>query len=134
MRANSVLQRAKEEIVLGGGRQGLAQGKTGAWLETLQVAWARSLTCTLGLVADFVMFLQTVDAVIPLSILESGWSAGREGPGRARWQCVVAHVPKLQLLLLLNHVTGRKAPTPMPSISGATFFAAGPWGSSQGPR
>ena len=55
--------------------------------------------CTLGLVADFVIsFLQTAGCsnspVHPGS--ESGWSAGREGPGRARWQCgAKLSVPKV---------------------------------------
>ena len=118
---NSVLQRAGwEEIVLGAGDRDWLRARPRSLAGDAPGAHGRGASlCTLGLVADFVIsFLQTAGCsnspVHPGS--ESGWSAGREGPGRARWQCG-GSCSHQQLLLLLNHVTGRKAPTPPCRVS-----------------
>lgn len=113
---NIVLQQAGwEEIVPGAGDGDWLQARPQSLAGEAPGARGQGASfCTLGLVADFVIsFLQTAGCsnspVHPGS--ESGWSAGREGPGRARWQCG-GSCSHQQLLLLLNHVTGRKAPTP----------------------
>lgn len=119
-----------------GGGWVLAQGKTPepGWRRS-RCPWARSLTLHLGFDHGFCYkLLATVGCsnspVHPGS--ESGWSAGRERPGRARWQCG-GSCSHQQLLLLLNHVTGRKAPTHHAEYLWGHLWA-GPGGSSQGPR
>lgn len=119
----------------GGGRQGLAQGKTRSLAGDAPGAHGRGASlCTLGLVADFVISsCKPWDAVIPLSILGvrvGGQQAerGQAGPDGS----VVAHVPTSNCFCYLIMSQAGKHP-PHADISGATF-AAGPRGDSQGPR